>query len=360
MKKIIYTIAFIALSGLTVSCGGDENKETAVKKQPPVKVTLSSPAEGSDQYVTASGKVEAVNNAKLSTRMMGYINKIHVNVGDKVKNGQLLVSINNSDLQAKLAQVNAKITEAKVGYTNAEKDYKRYQALFEENSASQKEMDDMSANYEMAKARLEAAKQMKNEVESQFAYVNIRAPFSGVITNKFADEGDMANPGMPLLAMEAPGAFEVKAMIPESEISEIQPGTKVKVLVKSLDKTLPGKVTEVGSSARNTGGQYPVKVALEKTGENILSGMYATVQFPVEKQAGSSQSVMVPEEALVKHGELTGIYTLSSEGTAILRWIRTGRKVGDKVEVLSGLSADEQYILSADSKLTNGSPVVTD
>lgn len=357
MKKIIYTLAITALSGLAISCGGDEkNKEIADNRQP-VKVTLSAPGEADNPYVTASGKVEAVNNAKLSTRMMGYINRIYVNVGDKVNKGQQLLSINNSDLQAQLAQVNAKITEAQAAYNNAEKDYQRYKALFEENSASQKEMDDMTANYEMAKARLEAAKQMKNEIQSQFAYTNIRAPFSGVITNKFADEGDMANPGMPLLAMEAPGAFEIKAMVPESEVSQIQTGTRVDVLVKALDETITGKVTEIGSSARNTGGQYPVKVALDKTDADLKSGMYATIQFPVEKKESSSQIVLVPEEALIHRGDLTGLYTVSSEGTAILRWIRPGRKIGDQVEVLSGLSADEQYILSSEGKLSNGSPV---
>ena len=93
---------------------------------------------------------------------MGYVNKVHVNVGDKVRKGQLLVSINNNDLQAKRAQVNAGITEATAAFNNAQKDYNRFKNLFANNSASQKEMDDMTANFEMAKARLEAANQMKN------------------------------------------------------------------------------------------------------------------------------------------------------------------------------------------------------
>ena len=137
------------------------------------------------------------------------------------------MSINNTDLQAKRAQVNASITEATAAFNNAEKDYNRFKNLFADNSASQKEMDDMTANYEMAKARLEAAKQMKNEINAQFAYSNITAPFSGVVTSKFIEAGDMANPGMPLISIETPGNFEVMAMVPETEISEIKKGTKL-------------------------------------------------------------------------------------------------------------------------------------
>ncbi len=357
MQIKLYTLALLT-AGLLMSCGGDKDKTTTDKKAA-IKVSLSSPTEGTSPFVTASGKIEAVNSANLSTRMMGFVNKIHVNIGDKVKKGQLLVAINNSDLRAQLAQVNAKITEATAAYNNAEKDYRRFKALFEENSASRKELDDITAKYEMAKARLEAARQMKNETESQFAYVNIRAPFSGIITNKFAEEGILANPGTPLLAMEAPGAFEIRATVPESEISSIQPGTPVKVLVKSIDKTIDGKVSEVGTSAKNTGGQYPVKISLQETNADILSGMYVSVQFPIEKR-GASQAVLIPESAIIARGDLKGIYTVSNQNTAVLRWIRTGRSYGDNIEVLSGLKADEQYITDAEGKLYNGTKITVE
>ncbi|GAB2775388.1 efflux RND transporter periplasmic adaptor subunit [Salinimicrobium soli] len=356
MKKKIYTLAILSLGLFATSCGGDEKKQEA-KKGPAVAVRVETPSGADEHFLTASGKIEAVNSANLSTRMMGYIQDIRVKVGDKVKKGELLISINNSDLQAKRAQVNAGITEAEAAFNNAQKDYERFKALYEEQSASQKEMDDQTARFEMAKARLEAAKQMKNEVESQFAYVNIRAPFSGNITNKFVEEGTMANPGQPLLAMESPGTFEVMARVPESEISRIEAGTEVDVIVKSIDQTIAGTVTEVSTSARNTGGQYLVKVALEDTDAKILSGMYASVRFPIEKKAETTQAVMIPEVAVITQGDLQGIYTVSSQNTAMLRWLRLGRTYGDKVEVLSGLNADESYIVSADGKLFNGAKV---
>lgn len=356
MKK--YTLLSIVLTAslLMASCGND-TKQTEVDNTPAVQVQVNKVSENSNSpFLSVSGKIQSVNNADLSTRMMGFVKKVPVKVGDKVKKGQLLVSINNTDLQAKSAQVNAGITEATVAFNNAEKDYTRFKNLFADNSASQKELDDMTARYEMAKARLEAAKQMKNEVNAQYAYTNITAPFAGIITAKNVEEGDMANPGQPLISLETPGNFEVMAMVPETEISQITQDVEVDVLIKSIHKTLKGKVSEISTSAKNTGGQYLVKIALEKTDAKILSGMFASVQFPVEKKS-SVEMVLIPTEAIVHNGQLSGVYTVSTSNTALLRWLRLGRTFGDQVEVLSGLSQDETYILSADGKLYNGAKI---
>lgn len=353
MKKYSYIVATAFMSLAMLSCGND-TKEQVADNSTAVKVQVHTVSESNNSpFLSVSGKIQSVNNADLSTRMMGFVKKVPVNVGDKVSKGQLLVSINNTELQAKSAQVNAGITEATVSLNNAEKDYNRFKNLFADNSASQKELDDMTARYEMAKARLESAKQMKNEVNAQFAYTNITAPFSGVVTAKSVEEGDMANPGQPLISIEAPGNFEVMAMVPETEISQIKQGVKVDVLVKSINKTIKGNVSEISTSSKNTGGQYLVKIALDKNDAAILSGMFASVQFPIEKKA-ATEMVLIPKEAIVDNGQLSGVYTVSESNTAILRWLRLGRTFDNQVEVLSGLSADETYIVSADGKLYNG------
>jgi RND family efflux transporter MFP subunit len=355
MKKI-YTVLTLSLTILLASCGKEE-KKVAVDNSPAISVKVNQvEANSNNPFLSVSGKIQATNSADLSTRMMGYVNKVHVNVGDKVRKGQLLVSINNADLQAKRAQVNAGITEATAAFNNAQKDYNRFKNLFADNSASQKELDDMTANFEMAKARLESANQMKNEINAQFVYSNITAPFSGTVTSKNIETGDMANPGVPLISIETPGNFEVIAMVPETEISEIKKGTTVNILVKSINKSLKGKVTEVSTSAKNTGGQYLVKIDLDKTDANILSGMFTTVQFPVERKAIATL-VLIPNSALITNGQLSGVYTVSQSNTALLRWLRLGRAYGDQVEVLSGLNSDEAYIVSAEGKLYNGAKI---
>jgi RND family efflux transporter MFP subunit len=353
--KITSLIIFSAL--FLSSCGSDQKE---VKTLPAIAVKVNGSIENSSSpFVTASGKIEAENSANVSTRMMGYVTKVYVKVGQKVGAGQLLVSINNTDLLAKKAQVDASILQATAGYNNAKKDYDRFVNLFAQQSASQKELDDMTARFEMAKAGLEGAKQMRNEVMAQFNYANITAPFSGVVTNTFIKEGDMANPGMPLVSVEGSGKLQVTAMVSESDISKIKQGMPVTIIIKSMNKQVAGKVSEVSLSAKNTGGQYLVKVNLDEMDKTILSGMFVNVQFPIEKMAVAkegSEQVLVPESALVKQGQLTGIYTVA-DNTAILRWLRIGKTYGDKVEVLSGLSSKEPYIVSAEGKLFNGAKV---
>lgn len=351
-----YIIIVFAIGVFFTSCSS-KTKELDGKSEAIIPVKTSMVFGGDNTpFFMASGKINTKNNADLSTRIMGFINKVHVKVGEKVTKGQVLVSISNADLSAKNAQVTAGIMEATAAFTNAERDFNRYKNLFQTNSVSQKEMDDITTRYEMTKARLEAARQMKNEVAAQYSYVNIRAPFDGIITNNYTDEGAMANPGVPLISMEAPGLFEVDTSVPESEISKIVLGTQVKVVVNSIDKTITGSVTEISTSANNTGGQYLVKIELDSSDVGILSGMYAAVQFPIEKKKQAT-SIFIPRDIIVTKGQLSGIYTVTKENKALLRWLRLGRSIGDQVEVLSGLTEDEPYIISAEGKLYNGAKI---
>ena len=359
MKNIFKSVAlFSLLTTFLFSCSGDKTKDAKVL--PAVAATVNQVAgANSSKYVSASGKIEAENSANVSTKMMGYITSIKVKTGQKVSKGQLLATVNNTDLQAKRAQTEAGITQATAAYNSAKKDYDRFVVLLGQKSASQKEMDNVATQYEMAKAGLEAAKQMKNEVMAQFSYTNITAPFSGTITNTFVKEGDMANPGMPLVSLEGNTKLQAIVMVSESEISQIKNGMAADIMVKSIDKSFKGNVIEVSSSAKNTGGQYIVKLSLENTIESILSGMFANVVFPVEKPNVTAKNTMilVPKQAIINQGQLNGIYTVNNDRIAILRWLRLGKTFGDQVEVLSGLSAGENYIVEAQSKLYNGAKI---
>lgn len=360
MKKILIIKTIVAVLFLSQSCGKKEIEQTKTIEAISVVVNNNNEIAKHHDFVSASGKIEAENSANLSTRMMGYVTNVPVKVGQKVAAGQLLVKINSTDLQAKKAQVDASIIQAQAAYNNAKKDYERFEALFAQQSASQKELDDMTSRFEMAKAGLEAAKQMKNEVNAQFSYTNITAPFSGVVTNVFVKQGDMANPGMPLVAIEGSGRLTASVMVSETNISEIEKGMMVKIFVKSINQSFDGKVSELSLSSKNTGGQYVVKVDINKPTKDILSGMFVNVQFPIkasENQESASKNVLVPVEAIVKQGQLNGVFVVNENKTAILRWVRLGKTHGNEVEVLSGLTANETYVISAKGRLFNGATV---
>ncbi len=352
-----YTIGLTAVLVTFYSCSSPDKKLLEADK--PITVTTNkSGISDTSGFINASGKLVAKNTANVSTRMMGYITAIHVQVGQVVQAGQLLVNVNSTDVSAKSGQVTAQIAQAQANLKSAQKDYERFQNLYNVQSATAKELDDMRTRYEVARAGLTAAQQMKNEVNAQFSYANITAPIAGVVTQTFVKQGDLANPGMPLLTIEAPSQLQADILLSENDITKIKKGMPVQVNLKSSGEITRGKVAEVSLSAANTGGQFIVKVDLTQPSENLLPGMFVNVQFPVVKlQQGEEQiknTVTVPETALVHNGQLTGIYTVSNAGTAILRWVRTGNTVGNGVEILSGLNADESYIVSAEGKLYNG------
>lgn len=359
MKRILYTVALVSGLYAVQSCTTKEKKIEDQEKTIPVVVHQSQSGTGTS-YATASGKLVSKNSTNVSTRMMGYITRMHANVGQSVGAGQLLVSINSTDIQAKGGQANAQISQAQANYNIAKKDYERFSNLYKQQSASQKELDDMRARYEMAQAGLQAAQQMKNEVNAQYRYTNITAPISGVVTAKYANEGDMASPGMPLLSIESSNILQAQVLVSEQDIVMIQQGQGVNVTLKSTNEQVSGTVAEVSRSAANTGGQYMVKINIAQS-KTLLPGMFVSVQFPFKKSGSVNQdfqeSLSVPKSALVEQGQLTGIYTISPQKTAVLRWVKTGRIMGDQVEVLSGLSNNDSYILSADGKLYNGAKV---
>jgi len=346
--------SLIMIAGLGISSC---SKKDSPEKQTPEKVNaVLAQARLKDypmQY-SFSGRLEAGKQSNLSTRMMGQIEQINVKPGQHVNRGDILLRVRNQDILAKKAQVEAGMIEAQSAYENAKKDLARFEALYKSKSTSDKEMDDIRTRYQMAKARLTATEQMQNEVGENLLYSTVRAPYSGVITGKFVQEGDMANPGMPLLSIENPEQWQVIARIPEEDISRIKLNDPVKVHLDALEGLiLDGTIAEINPSSANTGPQFEAKIVLSSLPANsarLYSGIYATVDYA----KGTQPLLLVPAKSLISRGQLTGLYTVGPEGTAVLRWIRTGKTYGDSVEVLSGLTDGEKYILSSENRLFDG------
>ncbi|HEY9487146.1 MAG TPA: efflux RND transporter periplasmic adaptor subunit, partial [Chryseosolibacter sp.] len=309
--------------------------------------------------VHASGKVESTETAVISTRLMGFITKINVRPGDRVKKGQLLATISNSDILAKRAQAQAMVTESEAALNDAKKDYERYEQLYHQQSASEKEFENIALQYNSIKAKREAARQMQKEVEAMLVYSNLTAPFSGVVTQRNADEGSMANPGMPILVLEHVDSYQVNTFVSENDISKITAGAAAEIVIKSTGENIHGAVSEVSPSSGMNGGQYLVKVRIDQTDrKNLFAGMYAHVAIASSASKSSGEErLLVPGEALVKRDQLNGLYTVSDGNTALLRWVTVGNTYGDQVEVLSGLNEQEKFILTAEGKLYNGVPV---
>jgi RND family efflux transporter MFP subunit len=367
MLKTTFYFSFItiALAVLNACSGGNEMKnETTLhagrQDEKPVAVILSTVSSGTQPAILASGEVEAVQTANISTRVMGRITNIFVKVGDRVKKGQLLASVWDEDIRAKKAQADAMIAEAEGAYATAQKDYDRFNNLYKQQSATAKELDNVTLQYNSTKARMAAVKQMRSEVNANLSYSSLTAPFSGVVTQKLGEVGSIANPGMPILTIEQNETFQVSASIAESDISNIHLGDIANIQIKSTGKSFEGKIIQINPSSQFTGGQYIVKISIPGTiKKDIYAGMFASVNIPSKDiDHVKNDAVLIPLSAIVNRDELTGIYTVSTNSTALLRWVRIGKIYGDKVEVTSGLSKSEKFIQISESKLYNGAPVL--
>jgi RND family efflux transporter MFP subunit len=337
------------------SCSSSSNKKEKPAQPAAVQVEVYSPAQATSEGFYLSGEVTAKQTATISTRIMGYITKIYVKPGDKVATGQLLVSISSDDILAKKAQAQAAIVEAEAAAKDAERDYERFKTLREQNSASEKELENVTLQNTSMKAKVQMAHQQMNEINAMLAYTDIRAPFSGIVTQKMMDEGSMANPGMPILTVEQSGELQVVASVPENYIPYVKVGDAAKINLKSLNITIDGKVVELSPSAFGTGGQYAMKLAIdEKDKENIRSGMYATILIPNKAGSDVSGKIMLEKSSIVYRDQLTGVYVVDGQNQAILRWVRLGKEAGNQVEALSGLSPDDVVISKAEGKLYNG------
>jgi RND family efflux transporter MFP subunit len=350
--RISFFILLLVAAGAMSGCGEDKSQTQLDEGQPITVSTTKVVAKETQEPVIYSAIVEAGDRAEIATKVMGKVEGIYVKEGQFVKAGQLLVKLSSRDVDAKLQQTEAKIEAANVMYENAEKNYQRFQSLFSQSAATQKELDDVKMAYQNAKAQKVAAEGMKKEIEELISYVRMRAPFNGVVADKYVDIGDLATPGMPVIVVERMSSLDVTASIPESEIEFITQGMPVEVIIPgnsvSLeDRIYKAKITRVVPSANPMSHQFKIKAKLTNPDGSIKPGMFARIAIAKSRQ----KTFLVPKSAVFQRGQLEGIYVVNEDSRASLRWIRLGRSYGNYVEVLSGLDSGESIVLDQNASL---------
>lgn len=355
-KKPVQTLLpAVALVALLAGCGGSSS-ETNDAQPREVKVqTASARRESVPRTVQATGGLEADKSIMVSTRMMGWVREMHVTEGQTVRKGDPLLSIDDTDLMAKKAQAEAGINEAKAVLTNAERMAERFQRLYEDKSVSRQQLDDVLTGRDRAAAGVKMAEAGLSEVKVHLSYLDIVAPADGVVARKMIEEGDMANPGMPLVTLEDTDRMKVVAYLGEKDVSEVHAGDMVEVQVTSLPgATYRVPLEHVIQSANPGSRTYDIEAFLPNDSGRLKSGMFARVTVPV----GTREAITVPREAIIQRGQLTGVWTIGADGTVHLRWVRLGHGQGDRVEVLSGLQGDETLVLSSEAPLAEGDKAV--
>jgi len=302
----------------------------------------------------AVGTLQAAQSSQLSSQTVGNIVEMRVKEGDRVRRGQVLAVLEDAQPRAAVQQATAaenaaqqEIVAADSDYSLAEATFKRYQDLYNKKSVSPQEFDEIKAREQAASARRQLARAGLTQAQAALAqaqttlgYTRVHAPFDGMVTEKRADPGTLATPGMVLLVVEDQHRFRLEASVDEGDIHLIKLGQAVPVTLDSLPGAqFSGRVAQIVPAADPASRSFMVKVELPSDAR-LRSGLFGRAHIA----SGERQAILVPRGAVVERGQLQGVFVVGEDQVASLRYITLGQITGGQVEALSGLQSGERVV----------------
>jgi RND family efflux transporter MFP subunit len=308
---------------------------------------------------------------------MGYVRELRVHAGDRVTAGQIVAVLDARDLEVAYRQAQASHDESKDAQVEADNavaaskanldlahaTFRRMQDLFDKRSISNQEYDEAvarmktaQASYDMAVSkntqigsRIRQAEEGVRAAEVRRSYAEIRAPFAGTVTERRAEPGILATPGLPLLTVEQSGGYRLEVSAEESLGPLVRLGQRVDVAIESLDRNFEARVSEIVPAVDPGSRAFLVKIDLPPL-KDLRSGLYGRARFVT----ASRQAVTVPADAVRRNGQIESVM-VAENGIARMRLITTGETQGARVEVLTGLRAGEMVI--PDGSVSDGAHV---
>ena len=339
IKKL--SLSLMALGA--AACGHESSEQAAHVEASANTITIS--AEQLTDVLPVEGTVHAERHAALSTRMMARVISIPVEVGDQVRDGQTLIRLGTDDIAANRAKADAAVRLASAARDEAARQAARMDTLHAMDVVPLVQRDGARLALTQAESQLAMANATLAEVEAASRYATIRAPFAGAIVARNINQGDLATPGMPLMAIEATGPREAIISVPADIAEFVEVGSLITVNAGS-GLTAAAEVKAVASGADPMTRTVQVRASLPA---DWPTGVAITALVP----AGTRIGVAIPERSVVRRGQLTGVRVVTDDGE-LIRWVRLGRTVtpartGDdtiepRVEVLSGLEPGERIV----------------
>lgn len=324
------------LLGLATGCG----RQTPASATPaagtlPVWSAVTV-AEFRPAVIEMPATVRPAERAVISAKLTGTIATLPWGLGQEVKAGDLLLTLAAPEAEARVRQAQASLAEAQ-------------RATDRERTLVAKGVNPADALRD-AEDRLRFAQASLAEAEALLAYASVRAPFAGVITEKHVLPGDLATPGLPLLALESTAHLRAEGSVPEQAAATLRPGDTLAVIVNDGAPPVTGTIEELSTAADAVSRSVLVKVALPAG--SARSGQFARLQVT----GVPAECLLVPASALSRFGQMERVFVIA-DGRAHLRLVKTGRSTGDHVEVLAGLRAGEPVVLNPPAALRDGQAV---
>ena len=324
---------------MTAGCGNTSSKKTetaeVVVADPTVSVAQVFVREVPQEAVYTS-TVQAFVKNNIAPQTAGRITKINVEIGDFVKEGQVLAEIDK-----------AQLLQAQLQLQNQEVELQRLKSLYEEGGLSQSDYDAMQLQYNV----------LKTQVDNLIENTTLRSPINGVVSARNYDVGDMYAMSMPLFTVEQIVPVKLLIGVSETDYSKVKKGDSVTVTTDAIpDKTFYGKVNRIYPTVDPATRTFTVEVKIDNTYKTLRPGMFAraTVNF------GSNNNVVIPDVAVVKQqgsGERF-VYVLNEDNTVTYKKVVLGRRMGAEYEVLEGLQDGDKIVIGGQIRLKDGVKVI--
>ncbi len=393
MKRIGLFAAQILVMVIFAGCGRSPAPAPAIHDHPTVSATVTVVA--TDKVTTpyeAVGTVRSRSSSTIQSKATGNILVIHVHTGDLVEKGRLLVEIDDREAAAQMRSAESLLRQSEDSLQEVEKSvqaamhakaasdadnalatstYARVKGLADKQAVSRQDLDEANAKYKSAaaqaaqagemvasiearrgeaQARIEQARAQLENAKAFLSHTRVEAPFTGLVTKKWVEVGDMASPGAPLLELEDAQQYRLEAVVDEGLVQGIKQGERVPVRLDAVNEgSLDGIVAELVPSADPSSRTFIVKIELPAT-VGIKSGMFGRASFSAEQK----ETLVVPATALFERGELSCVYVVGEDDVARLRLVTTGKAYGNKVEILGGLDAGERVVSDGTERVKDG------
>jgi len=304
-------------------------------------MTITVSRQSTEGPITWPARVEALKTIQIASKFPGRILEIPVSAGSKVSRGQPLVRLDNSELSARLSQAKAHLRAAEAGLTRSSADAHRIRNLYEKEAATRQALDAVTAEEHQSQAAVLEAKATISQMESMVSETHLLAPYDGIIERRLQEPGDLVLPGQPIVTFLQSSSLRIEASIASNCAIGIQIGDHIRAKVPGTDAEVTAIVEEKEPASDRETQTQRIKARLPADTQ-IIPGSFVAL----EQSCGSETLITIPLAAIKRVGQLQSV-SIMKDGHARIRHIRTGRVMGDQVEVLSGLNDGDQLVLGA-------------
>jgi RND family efflux transporter MFP subunit len=355
---------------------GTKRAQTTATNEPKVVAVVKTTRENLQTEATLQAEFVPFQNIMVHAKVSGFVNMIRVDIGDRVKQGELLATLEIPELQDNINKAKANVSATEQEIARAQADYDNQHQIFQRlsdvakahpNMVAEQDLDTARSKEVAAQGALGAAQQRRQEAQAELGRLNtlagyerITAPFDGIITRRFADLGSLIQAGtssntqaLPLVQLAQDDLLRLRFPVPEAQTPLVQNGRQVEVTVPALDKTFVGTITRSAWLINRATRTMTTEVDVKNPDGQIKAGMYAYVRLPLRI---ANNALAVPVQALTVGTDPTA-FVISKSGTLEERKVKVGLRTPYKAEILAGLEEGEAVVVGNRSGLVAGQKV---